>query len=49
MKNGEAIDLCELIERFGDDQKCRNYLERLRWPEGVRCPGKLCAKWPIGA
>jgi transposase-like protein len=38
MKNGEAIDLCELIERFGDDQKCRNYLERLRWPEGVLCP-----------
>lgn len=38
MKNGEAIDLCELIERYGDDQKCRNYLERLRWPEGVRCP-----------
>lgn len=38
MKNGEAIDLCELIERFGDDQKCRNYLERLRWHDGVVCP-----------
>jgi transposase-like protein len=38
MKNNEAIDLCELIERYGDDQKCRNYLERLRWPYGVRCP-----------
>ncbi len=38
MKNGEAIDLCELIERFGNDQKCRNYLERLRWPEQVTCP-----------
>src|ERR1019366_1171082 len=34
----EAIDLCELIERFGDEQSCRNYLERLRWPHGVRCP-----------
>jgi len=34
----EAIDLCELIERYGDDQKCRNYLEHLRWPHGVRCP-----------
>jgi transposase-like protein len=33
----EAIDLCELIERFSDDQHCRNYLERLRWPNGVRC------------
>src|SRR5271157_2652595 len=34
----EAIDLCELMERFGDEQHCRNYLERLRWPKGVRCP-----------
>src|SRR5713101_2140743 len=34
----EAIDLCELVERFGNDQKCRNYLEHLRWPVGVRCP-----------
>jgi transposase-like protein len=38
MKNNEAIDLCELIERFGDDQKCRNYLEHLRWHDGIRCP-----------
>jgi transposase-like protein len=34
----EAIDLCELVDRFGDDQKCRNYLERLRWRGGVTCP-----------
>ena len=38
MKNGEAIDLVQLIERFGDDQKCRNYLEHLRWHDGVHCP-----------
>jgi transposase-like protein len=34
----EAIDLCELVERFPDDQKCRNYLEGLRWRKGVTCP-----------
>jgi transposase-like protein len=34
----EIIDLCELIDRFGNDQKCRNYLEHLRWPHGVECP-----------
>lgn len=34
----EAIDLCELVEQFGNDQQCRNYLEKLRWPKGVRCP-----------
>jgi transposase-like protein len=38
MKNNEAIDLVELIERFGNDQKCRNYLEKLRWPDAVHCP-----------
>jgi transposase-like protein len=34
----EAIDLCELVDRYGNDQQCRNYLEHLRWPGGVRCP-----------
>lgn len=34
----EAIDLGELVERFGDDQQCRNYLERLRWPKRICCP-----------
>jgi transposase-like protein len=34
----EAIDLCELVEQFGDDQQCRDYLEKLRWRDGIRCP-----------
>ncbi len=34
----EAIDLCGLIAQFGDNQRCRNYLEGLRWHDGVRCP-----------
>lgn len=38
MKNGEAVDLAELIAQFGDGQHCRNYLEALRWPDGVHCP-----------
>jgi transposase-like protein len=38
MRNGEAIDLVELIQKFGDEQQCRNYLEALRWHDGVRCP-----------
>ena len=31
------MDLMTLFERFGNDEKCRMYLEKLRWPEGVRC------------
>ncbi len=38
MKNNEAVDLTDLISRYGDDQKCRNYLEHLRWKDGIRCP-----------
>jgi len=34
----EEIDLCSLIEEFGSEDKCRNYLEQLRWPDGVTCP-----------
>ena len=32
------LDLCTLIEDFGSEQKCRTYLERLRWPKGTTCP-----------
>jgi transposase-like protein len=31
------MDLMKLIERFDTDEKCRMTLEKLRWPEGVRC------------
>jgi transposase-like protein len=33
----KELDLCELIEAFGNDEKCRAYLERLRWPKGIQC------------
>ena len=38
----------ELEARFGSEEACREYLVRLRWPEGFRCPrcggGKA---WPF--
>src|SRR4051812_46842193 len=33
-----ATNLPDLIERFGSEDKCRAYLEALRWPDGVECP-----------
>jgi transposase-like protein len=36
-KPKSEMDLMTLFEKFGNDEKCRMYLERLRWPEGVRC------------
>jgi len=32
------IDLVKLFEEFGSEDKCRAYLEELRWPNGVECP-----------
>jgi transposase-like protein len=32
------LDLCPLIEDFGSEEKCRTYLEKLRWPKGMTCP-----------
>jgi len=31
------MNLVQLIEDFGSEDKCRAYLEALRWPNGVRC------------
>jgi transposase-like protein len=31
------MNLVKLIEQFGSEDRCRGYLEALRWPEGVRC------------
>src|SRR3954453_23107984 len=32
------MNLPKLIEDFGSEDRCRSYLEWLRWPEGIRCP-----------
>src|SRR6266566_890890 len=32
------MNLPDLIEQFGSEELCRDYLEELRWPKGVECP-----------
>jgi transposase-like protein len=34
----EEMNLVELIKDFADESKCRAYIEKLRWPDGVLCP-----------
>jgi transposase-like protein len=36
-------NLIKVMEQFGSEDKCRDYLETLRWPEGVTCPRCKCA------
>lgn len=38
MSAAQEFDLVELIEQFGSEDKCHDYLEGLRWPDGVKCP-----------
>ena len=38
------MNLVELIKDFADENKCRVYLEALRWPDGVTCPRCESAK-----
>jgi transposase-like protein len=34
----DSVNLCTLIEQFGSEDRCRAYLEALRWPDEIRCP-----------
>lgn len=38
MPETRDINLVELVDRFRDEDVCREYLEKLRWPAGVGCP-----------
>jgi len=31
------MNLVQMMQDFGDESKCRAYLEALRWPDGVKC------------
>jgi len=37
METGE-LNLVELAQHFSDEDKAREYIERLRWPDGPICP-----------
>lgn len=32
------IDMIQMMDRFGTEEKCRAVLEELRWPDGIQCP-----------
>src|SRR2546427_2666333 len=35
---GAFMALLEMLQKYSTDEKCREILTKLRWPEGVRCP-----------
>jgi transposase-like protein len=40
----DKMNLVELIKDFADESKCRQYIEKLRWPNGIECPRCKSAK-----
>ncbi|MCZ7582669.1 MAG: IS1595 family transposase [Deltaproteobacteria bacterium] len=38
MAQSYEMNLVSLVEQFNSEDKCREYLEQLRWPDGVTCP-----------
>jgi transposase-like protein len=32
------VNLVSLIEQYGNDKKCREYLEALKWQDDIKCP-----------
>jgi transposase-like protein len=34
----DSVNLCSLIEQFNSEDRCRAYLEALRWSDDVLCP-----------
>ena len=37
VKQKQEINLMSLMEKFGSEDRCFEYLEALRFPEGVKC------------
>lgn len=34
----QEINLTRLVQQFNSEEKCRQYLAAIRWPEGIICP-----------
>ena len=39
----QEMNLVELVDRFHSEERCRKFLEELRWPDGIACP--RCGGW----
>jgi transposase-like protein len=38
MAANEAMTMMEFMDRYGDEEACRDYLYKTKWPEGFVCP-----------
>ena len=37
-KTKQEMNIMKLVEKFQDEESCRNALAELRWEDGVTCP-----------
>jgi hypothetical protein len=38
MAQQESMNLVDFVKRFQNDDACPQYLYKMRWPEGFKCP-----------
>ena len=38
MTTKPAMTLAKLIKRFSTEEACKDFLVKMRWPQGVHCP-----------
>ena len=34
----QEMNLTKLVQQFNSEEKCRQYIAAIRWPEGIICP-----------
>ena len=39
-----SINLVEMMEKYGSEDRCFEALEELRWPDGIKCPRCECER-----
>ena len=41
------MNMMQMMDRFGTEEKCRAVLEELRWPDGICCPRCKSERFPV--
>ena len=44
---GDKMNLLKVERAFGSEEQCRSYLEKMRWPNGPKCPKCSADAWRL--
>ena len=43
------MNLIDVTKKFATPEACNDFIETMRWPDGVACNGTYQARWVAGA